>query len=88
MRGACVSWCALFTQRQPPEHMRDGGTPMCRARSFSLPILLSLSLSLSPFFALSRPLSFSPSRPSNIGVDKPPMHCETPRAILANRGTA
>lgn len=54
---------------------------MCRVL-FLFTLALFLSLSLVHFVSLSCP------RPSNIGVDKPPVHCETLRAIPANRGTA
>lgn len=85
MRGACVSWCALFTQRQPPS-MRQERANVSR----SLSALFILALSLFSFFSLSLVyfVSLFHPRPSNIGVDKPPMHCGTPRAIPANRGTA
>lgn len=52
MRGACVSWCALFTQRQPRREL------MCRALSalFILTLRYSPSRSRIPclFFALVR----------------------------------
>lgn len=83
MRGACVSWCALFTQRQP----RSTGELWCVALSLPFLFLPSGILLLARAFLAS----FSPScapRPTNIGVDKPPMYCETPRVIPANRGTA
>lgn len=44
MRGACVSWCALFTQRQPPS-MRQERANVSRSLStlFTLPLILSLA---------------------------------------------
>lgn len=85
MRGACVSWCALFTQRQPPEQ----GERRCVARALSLSqLFLSFSFFRTRALLPFAPFSLSSSFPSDISVDKPPMHCETPRAIPTNRGTA
>lgn len=55
------------------------------SRSLSALFTLTLSLSLSRFHSY---ISLFRPRPLNIGVDKPPMHCGTLRAIPANRGTA
>lgn len=51
MRGACVSWCALFTQRQPPE--QGESADVSRALSLSLS-----ALSLFLFFSHSRASPF------------------------------
>lgn len=57
MRGACVSWCALFTQRQPPS-MRQKRANVSRSLSF-YPRSLFLSFSRfhscipCPFLALA-----------------------------------
>jgi len=48
MRGACVSWCALFTQRQPPS-MRQKREPMCRILSLCSFYPHSFSFSFSRF---------------------------------------
>lgn len=71
----------------PYLHSDSLGENWCVA--LSLPFLSSPSdiLPLARAFLAS----FSPScapRPTNIGVDKPPMYCETLRVIPANRGTA
>jgi len=55
MRGAYVSWCALFTQRQPPS-IRQERANVSRSLSFSLYRFYSV-LSFSLIFRIS----FSPS---------------------------
>lgn len=73
MRGACVSWCALFTQRQPPS-MRQERANVAFFLSLFLSDFFTLTLSFSLFFSLSLAYCVSLSRlhPLNIGVDKPP----------------
>lgn len=79
--GVCLLVCPIYTATAS---VREN---WCVA--LSLPFLSSPSDIL--LLARAFLASFSPScapRPTNIGVDKPPMYCETLRVIPANRGTA
>ena len=77
--GVCLLVCPIYTTTAS-EHKT--GESQCVAFSLflSLPFLPLFSLFLLYFVSLSHP------RPSNIGVDKPPVHCGTLRAIPANQG--